>query len=681
MRKILILFLLSLYISIYAAIPTGYYNSADGKNTGTLQSALQIIISNGTTDIGYGGLWTAYATTDLNSSGKIWDMYSNCSYTYSAKQCGSYSSECDCYNREHTSPQSWFNSASPMVSDLFNVYPTDGKVNGERGNYPYGEVGTATYTSGNGCKLGISSFSGYAGVVFEPIDEYKGDFARTYFYMATRYASVCQSWSSGAEVVYGANLGLTTYAMNLFLKWSREDPVSAKELARNEAVYKIQNNRNPFIDYPGLEEYIWGNKANAAFSTTGSQTPYLSTPSSGTTLDFGKVAFQQTDTASVYIQGVNLTGDLTLALSGTNASYFSLPTNTITKDAAQAGYKLIVNYTAQAIGTQTALLTITGGGITSTSVTLTATATDGFIALPASNISSSGFTANWTSSSSATGYLLDVYSLTGNSSATSKTLLSEDFLSVLPSTWTSTPYFDNSTASNIKLGSGKQAGSITTPPLDLSTNASTLTVNAKQWGTDAAAYLTVKVNSDSITTFLTTADYQYFAVNIPVKTSTSTISLSVLSGSGHRVYVDYVEVITQGIPLVPVSVVGFPVLTGNVLNYTVNNLQSDSIYYYTVTPQGNSTTISDPVKVKTISINNAIKESPTSDIYWHLTSNGIQLGNLSAGSNIRVFDMMGKHVTSNVVSSSESNIVLQQRGIYFLQVQKNTELTSFKIIY
>ena len=140
--------------SLFAQAPTGYYSGAEGKNTSALRTSLQAIISNGTTDVGYGGLWTAYSKTDVNSSGKIWDMYSNCTFTLETNQCGSYTNECDCYNREHTSPQSWFGEAYPMRSDIFNVYPTDGKVNGERSNYPYGEVGTATYTSINGSKLG-----------------------------------------------------------------------------------------------------------------------------------------------------------------------------------------------------------------------------------------------------------------------------------------------------------------------------------------------------------------------------------------------------------------------------------------------------------------------------------------------------------------------------------------------
>ncbi|HRU64159.1 MAG TPA: endonuclease, partial [Paludibacteraceae bacterium] len=229
--KLLTLFCLFFSLIIWAVPPAGYYTSStlDGKNTNNLRIAFQAIITNGHSVTSYDGLWNAYKTTDINpSTGKIWDIYSNnCNFTWGNDQCGNYSKECDCYNREHTTPQSWFNGASPMYSDLFNVYPTDGYVNNKRSNYPYGEVGSATYTSGNGSKLGTSNFSGYNGTVFEPIDEYKGDLARTYFYMATRYADQCGTWTNGnGSVVYTSTLGLTFYAINLFLKWSREDPVS-----------------------------------------------------------------------------------------------------------------------------------------------------------------------------------------------------------------------------------------------------------------------------------------------------------------------------------------------------------------------------------------------------------------------------------------------------------------------
>jgi endonuclease I len=671
MKKLFTFLLFTLSLTAFAQAPTGYYSSAEGKNTAALRTALQAIITNGAFNVGYGGLWTAYAKTDLNSSGKIWDMYSNCTFTYAAQQCGQYSVECDCYNREHSSPQSWFASAEPMVSDLFNVFPTDGKVNGERSNYVYGEVGTPMYTSGNGSKLGPSSFPDYAGTVFEPVDQYKGDLARSYFYMATRYAGQCESWSAGGEVMYSAaHLGLTTYAMDILLKWSRQDPVSAKEINRNNAAYGIQNNRNPFIDNPGLEEYIWGNKTNATFTVSGTVTPYLAVPSSGATVNFGNVPFQQTDTAYVFIKGINLTGDLTVALSGTNAANFSLPVASISQANATAGFKLVINFTAPAIGIQTAQLTISGGGITATPVTLNASSIDAFQALPASNITTSGFNANWTSSANATGYNLNIFSMTGNASGVPQTLLEEDFLSGFPTTWSKLGYSDTSTASNLRMGSSTQAGQITTPALNMS-SATTLLVRAKEYGSDAASVLTVRVNADSVAGFLTTATNQDYTVNIPAKTATSKITLSVALGSGHRVYVDYVKVATQGVVLTPVLVNGYPMSVGNVLNYAVANLQRDSTYYYTVTPIGNTTPVSSQIMVRTLKWNTAVNELQDKTIIWTNNAEGIHFLNLPSDCNVSIVDMQGRQVQAFKHVSNELNLKLPGKGIYILQVFEN----------
>jgi endonuclease I len=263
-----LLLILMLPIAMWAQPKAGYYNAAVGKTEAALRTSLKTIISYGHSVTSYSGLWTAYGTTDINpATGKIWDMYSNCSFTWKTDQNSGYTGpECTNYNREHSIPQSWFNEASPMVSDAFHVYPTDSKVNGIRSNDPFGEVGSATITTGNGSKSGSSSFAGYSGTVFEPIDVYKGDFARTYFYMATRYAGACENWSGG--VFSSSFLGLNAYARDLFLKWHRQDPVSTKEINRNNAVESVQNNRNPFIDYPELAEYIWGNKKGQAWSLT-----------------------------------------------------------------------------------------------------------------------------------------------------------------------------------------------------------------------------------------------------------------------------------------------------------------------------------------------------------------------------------------------------------------------------
>lgn len=242
-------------------IPVGYYNSAAGLNGLPLKVALHNIIKNHNS-VNYDNLHTYYELTDKKSNGKVWDMYSDIPsgtppYQYSfisSDQCGNYSQEGDCYNREHSWPKSWFNDAMPMYSDLFMVYPTDGYVNGRRSNYPYGEVGSASWTSQNGSKLGTCNYPGYSQTVFEPIDGYKGDFARSYFYMSVRYYTEDSGWP-GSDMVTGAEL--KTWALNLMLDWHNSDPVSQKEIDRNNAVYNIQNNRNPFIDHPEWVDSIW----------------------------------------------------------------------------------------------------------------------------------------------------------------------------------------------------------------------------------------------------------------------------------------------------------------------------------------------------------------------------------------------------------------------------------------
>lgn len=248
--------------AIAAQPPAGYYDNASGLSGATLKTSLYNIIKDHDAQT-YDYLWTAFQSTDVATDGKVWDMYSNCGFTFFSNQCGNYSKECDCYNREHSVPQSWFNEAAPMVSDLFHIVPTDGKVNGMRNNYPFGETESPTYTSDNGSKLGPCSYTGYTGTVFEPIDEYKGDFARNYFYMATRYENVISGWYSNStegDVVLQNNSFpvFETWFLNLLGEWHTNDPVSTKEIARNNAVYAIQSNRNPFIDHPEYVYDVWG---------------------------------------------------------------------------------------------------------------------------------------------------------------------------------------------------------------------------------------------------------------------------------------------------------------------------------------------------------------------------------------------------------------------------------------
>ncbi|MBC7554838.1 MAG: endonuclease, partial [Taibaiella sp.] len=209
----------------------------------------------------------AYYTTDVKPNGKLWDMYSDIpggtpayEYTIGADQCGSTSpsAEGGCYNREHTWPQSKFASDTPMQNDLFIVIPTDYYVNNLRGNLPYGKVGgTPTHVFTNGGKIGGNGYAGApSGSCFEPIDSFKGDLARTYFYIATCYYGADSTKFTNWEMATG--ISFKPWAIAMLLEWHHNDPVSAKEINRNNKAYLRQNNRNPFIDYPEYADCIWG---------------------------------------------------------------------------------------------------------------------------------------------------------------------------------------------------------------------------------------------------------------------------------------------------------------------------------------------------------------------------------------------------------------------------------------
>ncbi len=255
---------------------SGYYASANGLSGYALKTELYNIIKGHSTQ-GYGALWTFYSSYELDSyyenDGSILDIYSERAgssdpYVYSpvSDQCGSYSGEGSCYNREHSFPRSWFGGAvEPMNSDVHHIFASDGYVNSKRSSYPYGEVGSASYTSSNGSKVGSAqSGLGYSGTVFEPIDEFKGDLARAYFYMATRYENVIGNWQSNSSSVDAvlngsSNAVFESWFLTMLKSWHNADPVSQKEIDRNNAAQSYQGNRNPFVDHPEFVGAIWGN--------------------------------------------------------------------------------------------------------------------------------------------------------------------------------------------------------------------------------------------------------------------------------------------------------------------------------------------------------------------------------------------------------------------------------------
>ena len=284
-KTLLIVGLLFSVANIFAQIPTGYYDGTAGLTGAALKTKLSQIITNGHQTKSYDNLYNGYPSTDSDNyyekDGSVLDMYSENPtgadpyvYQHGVKKCGNYNTEGDCYNREHIFPQGYFNKASPMVSDIHHIVPTDGKVNGMRSNFPFGNVGSSvSYTSKNGSKLGTSNSVNYSGKVFEPINEFKGDVARMIFYFATRYEAKLKDFDANDILTNTSFPGIQSWELEVLKQWHTQDPVSQREIDRNNAAYAYQGNRNPFIDHPEYVALIWG-----------STTPDTEAPSTPTNL-------------------------------------------------------------------------------------------------------------------------------------------------------------------------------------------------------------------------------------------------------------------------------------------------------------------------------------------------------------------------------------------------------------
>lgn len=324
--------------SSIAQIPNGYYSTATGTGY-VLKTQLYNKITNHT-NLGYAGLWSAYATTDRDNQyendNTVFDLYSEnptgpdpVTFIYSTNQCGTYTTQGNCYNREHIIPQSIFNSASPMVSDAHFIVPVDGYVNGMRSDNPHGNVAVASWTSLNGSKRGTSAVAGYTGTVFEPLDEFKGDIARMYFYFATRYENVVAGYTTYAMFNGSSNQVFSTAFLNMLITWHNQDTVSAREIARNNAIYNLQNNRNPFIDHPEYVGIIWGGGSGSGTSAQTITFNPLANVTYGST-------FNLTATASSNLSVSYVSSNTNVAtISGNVVTVIGIGTTTIT--ASQGG--------------------------------------------------------------------------------------------------------------------------------------------------------------------------------------------------------------------------------------------------------------------------------------------------------------------------------------------------------
>lgn len=263
----------------WADIPKGYYNNADGKKKEALKAAMHSIIRPASKNLlSYGGgtnsTWSGFYRTDRTSDGYCIDRYSPRTTwrKFSSSDNATSANAPSGMNIEHSFPKSWWGgSNNEAYKDLFNLMPSESGINTSKSNYAMGKVTNVKVNNGS-TKVGTGPTGSGNAQLWEPANEWKGDFARDYFYMVTAYSDL--TWRSNALDMLEDNdwPTLQQWAYTLLLEWAKNDPVDEIERARNDSVYKIQLNRNPFVDFPNLAEYIWGDSVDFAFSIDGTST-------------------------------------------------------------------------------------------------------------------------------------------------------------------------------------------------------------------------------------------------------------------------------------------------------------------------------------------------------------------------------------------------------------------------
>lgn len=304
------LFFLLSAVSLYAEIPAGYYHNANNKSGAELLDALNVICSPGVFldyGSGRGSTWEGFFHTDRRSDGSVIDMYSSSSYRQTSFDA------VDGLHIEHSLPKSWWGGMENYAyCDLHHLFPADAKTNITKNNLPLGETSSPTFANGVS-KVGSNDYLGASGNCFEPADEYKGDFARAYFYIATTYNEFSALWQSpmmdnNTYPVWNA------WALSLLLEWHRADPVSEKELTRQEAVFGIQHNRNPFVDYPQFVEHIWGDAKSLPVSLPADSRPFLTTVDKWSSVSIPAAMTGITVTRTVDLAGENFSDNLRVSL-------------------------------------------------------------------------------------------------------------------------------------------------------------------------------------------------------------------------------------------------------------------------------------------------------------------------------------------------------------------------------
>lgn len=335
-------------LAMLAEAPEGYYDACAGKSKSALKSQLHTIIKNHKR-ISYDGLWAAFVDTDVAPDGDYWwDIY-----TFEKVNTSTHTG----MNREHSFPKSWWGgNKNDAYSDIVHLMPVNEWANNDRSNHPYAEVETERAPNyrcpSPNYKLGSpkSGMGGGDNIVFEPADEFKGDLARTYFYMVTCYQDLTWSVDGLRTLAQGVYPTLQPWALEMLLRWHRNDPVSDKERRRNDGVYARQNNRNPFIDHPEMVEHIWGSLMDEPWQDgegpvgPGPVEPgdpaSLTSPVDADIISFGLVEQGSFATHVIPVLGSGFTSSVTARISGPDADMYSMligttPLQTLALPAAE----------------------------------------------------------------------------------------------------------------------------------------------------------------------------------------------------------------------------------------------------------------------------------------------------------------------------------------------------------
>lgn len=393
-KHVLLLFVLAWSIQVWGQdIPEGYYDNAIGKKKAELKTTLFNIIKKANV-LGYGSgagkTWSGFVQVDVDKNGYYVDMYSSNKVKANGNSAGSG------MNIEHSFAKSWWGrTKNQAYQDIQQLRPSNSTANSAKGSWPMAEVdGDGKYNNGV-IKVGKSTNRPGGSIdAWEPSDEFKGDFARIYMYMVTCYEDFDQKWTGNSTPQLDNNTYpvFEPWTVDLLLEWAREDPVSDWEIQRNDKVYLIQGNRNPYVDYPELAEYVWGDKTDTEWIPGGSNEPAIVAPKDGTEINMGATAINVPLLKTVKVRARNLNEDIKVKIAGTG---FSVNMPTISKDELSVGKELIVTYSSSVATQSTGSLTLTCGDLSS-NVTLKAEAVDGIPALPAMNIMTTSFIAAWT---------------------------------------------------------------------------------------------------------------------------------------------------------------------------------------------------------------------------------------------------------------------------------------------